>query len=144
MDWNEAALKLEGIAEDLGLNAMDYVPDDMPNAGIYIGEIDGEPNQSFNSTKPDGSRKGTDSATITLRLLVARSTDKHAIRKMRDWMKGSGDKSLIQAIQATNAQPQTYPWSGIKVVRFGSNRLFTIGEKRFYGTEITVYVTGAA
>lgn len=144
MDWNVAALKLEAIAVGLGLNALDYVPDDLPNKAIYVGEIDGEPNQSFNAKKPDGSRKGTDSAMITLRLLVARSDDKHAIRKMREYMNGSGDKSLIEAIQETNGRPSEFPWSGIVVKSFGSNRLFNVGESKFYGTEINVYVTGAA
>jgi hypothetical protein len=83
-------------------------------------------------------------ATITLRLLVARSTDKHAIRKMRQYLVGSGEKSLIQAIQETNGRATEYPWSGIKVVSLRGNRLFTVGEAKFYGTEIDVYVTGAA
>jgi hypothetical protein len=144
MDWNKAALALEKIAESVGINAMDYVPDDLPNQALYVGEIDIEPNQSFNKRKPDGSRVGTDAATITLRLLVARTTDKHAIRKMRAWMAGTGDQSLIQAIQDTNGQPNDYPWSGIVVKAARGNRIFVVGESKFYGTEIEVYVTGAA
>jgi hypothetical protein len=144
MDWNRVATALEDIAETTGLNALDYVPDDLPNAALYVGEMDIEPNQMFNKRKPDGSRAGTDQATITLRLLVARSTDKHAIRKMRKYLAGSGIESLVQAIQETNGQAGLYPWSGIKVVAMRGNRLFNVGEARFYGTEIDVFVIGAA
>lgn len=153
MDWNAAALKLEAIAESVSyvadgktyrINALDVVPDDLPNTGLYVGEIDATPNLAFNKTDPDGNRIGVDSATITLRLLVARMTDKYAIRKMRAFMNGSGDASLIQAIQATNNKPTLYPWSGIKVAALRGNRLFNVGESKFYGTEIEVFVTGRA
>lgn len=144
MDWNAAALKLEAICEGLGLNALDYVPDSLPNTAAYVGEMDIEPNQVMNKTKPDGSRMGVDSATIMLRLLVARSDDKHALRKLREHMNGSGDKSLIEAIQETNRRPTEFPWSGIKVMSIKANRLFIVGEARYYGTEIEIYVTGAA
>lgn len=157
MDWNAAALKLEEIASSVtwtvtvegspvsvSINALDFVPDDLPNIGLYVGEIDIEPNQTFNKLKADGSRAGVDAATITLRLLVAKYDDKYAIRKMRAFMNGTGDASLIQAIQETNRQPATYPWSGIRVVSARGNRLFTVGEAKYYGTEIDVYVTGAA
>jgi hypothetical protein len=144
MDWNVAALKLEAIAEGLGLNALDYVPDDLPNKAIYVGEIDIQPNQVMNRRGSDGSRMGVDSATVTLRLLVARSDDKHAIRKMREYMAGSGEDSLIQAIQETNNRHTEFPWSGIKVVSARGNRVFNVGEAKFYGTEIDVWMTGAA
>lgn len=144
MDWNIVAEALEAEMEACGLNALDYVPDELPTFGAYVGEMDIEPNQSFNSKKPDGSRKGTDAATITLRVLVARSTDKYAIRKMRAFLAGSGAQSLIQRLQETNGHPADYPWSGIKVVSARGNRLFVVGQKKYYGTEIDIYVTGAA
>ena len=153
MDWNIVATQLETICKSVSwtddegvvrkINVLDYVPDDLPNTGMYIGEMDYTPNQSFNSTT-GGARKGTDAATITLRLLVARSTDRWAIRKMRVWLAGSGDSSLLQALQATNRQPATYEWSGIKVTAMRGNRLFVVGDAKFYGTEIEIYVTGAA
>lgn len=154
MDWNGVASQLEAICESVSwtddkgnthkLNVLDYVPDDLPNAGMYIGEMDILPNQSFNSKKPDGSRKGTDAATITIRLLVARTTDKWAIKKMRAWLAGGGDASLLQALQETNARATEFEWSGIKVNSMRGNRMFVVGEKKYYGTEIEIYVTGAA
>ncbi len=153
MDWNAAALKLEEVCQSVSwvvagktykVNAIDVVPDDLPNTGLYVGEIDVTPNVAFNKTDPDGNRVGVDSANITLRFLVARSTDKYAIRKMRAFMAGSGDASLIQAIQATNRRPTEFPWSGIKVAALRGNRLFNVGESKYYGVEIEVFVTGAA
>lgn len=145
MDWNTVALELEAIAESIGLNALDYVPDVLPNTAFYVGEMEIQPNQAFNKRRPDGSRMGVDQATITCRLLVARSDDKHAIRKMRQYLAGSGDQSLIQAIQDPSKQQNPeLPWSGIKVVALHGNRLFNVGEAKFYGTEIEVFVVGAA
>jgi hypothetical protein len=144
MDWNTVAEQLEQIAESKGINALAYVPDDLPNKAFYVGEMDIEPNQAFNKRKPDGSRAGTDQANITCRLLVARSTDRHAIIEMRKWLTGGGDTSLLEAFQATNANPQTYEWSGIKVIAMRGNRLFNVGEAKFYGTEFEIFVIGAA
>lgn len=142
MDWNAVALALEQKALSIGLNALDFVPDDLPNTAFYVGEMDIEPNQTFNKVRPDGSRMGTDQATITCRILVARSTDKWAIRKMRDFLAGSGDKSLIQAIQADQTLANTCDSS--KVISMRGNRLFTVGDSKFYGTEIDIFVIGAA
>lgn len=144
MDWNAVATALEAEGEACGINTLDYVPESLPNTGMYVGEMDIEPNQSFNSKKPDGSRKGTDAASITLRLLVARSDDKHAIRKMRSFLAGSGAKSLVERLQETNGRIADYPWSGLKVTAMRGNRLFVVGETKYYGTEIEIYVTGPA
>lgn len=140
MDWNEVALGLEAAAESVGLNALDYVPDDLPNTAFYVGEMDVDPNVTFGSRA--GTRRGTDQGTITCRVLVARSTDKYAIRKMRKYMAGSGVNSLLQAIQADKTLDGSC--SSSKVSRISGNRLFNVGEAKFYGFEIDVFVIGAA
>jgi hypothetical protein len=140
MDYNAVALALEACAESVGLNAMDYVPDALPNAGFYVGEMDIDPNQTFGSRS--GTRRGTDQATITCRLLVARGTDRYAVRKMREYMAGSGVKSLLQVIQADTTLGGTVDAS--KVVSIRGNRLFEVGEAKYYGFEIDVFVIGDA
>lgn len=140
MNWNDVCTALEGCAESIGLNAMSYVPDDLPNTGFYVGEIDMDPNQTFGSRT--GTRRGTDQAVITCRIMVARSTDKWAIRKVREYASGSGVKSLVQAIQADKTLGGTVDSSIVKSQRF--NRLFTVGEKKYYGVEIDVFVIGSA
>jgi hypothetical protein len=143
MDYNQVASELEAIAETCGINALDYVPDDLPNKAFYVGEMDIEPNQSFNKVKPDGSRAGTDKAQITCRVLIARSTDKHAVKKMRTYLAGGGDASLLQALQAKSHDPEM-PWTGLVVTAMRGNRMFSVGESKFYGTEIEINVVGVA
>lgn len=143
MDWNAVALALEAKAESVGLNALDYVPDSLPNSAFYVGEMDIEPNQTFNKVREDGSRIGTDQATITCRVLIARSTDKFAIRKMRTYSAGSGMASLIQAIQSDPTLDGTV--DACKVISIRGNRLFTVGaDAKFYGTEFDIFVIGQA
>jgi len=145
MDWNAVALELEALAKTTGINALDFVPDDLPNEAFYVGEMDIEPNQSFNKKLPSGHRAGTDQGTVTCRVLVARSTDKWAIRKMRTYMAGTGITSLVEAFQdPVNQRNPEKPWSGIKVQALRGNRLFNVGEAKFYGVEIEVFVIGAA
>lgn len=143
MDWNAVALALEAVAETTGINALDYVPDELPNTAFYVGEMDITPNVTFgNRAAHPSTRTGTDEATITCRVLVARSTDKYGVRKMREYCNGGGLKSLVQAIQANKTLNGTV--HGNKVAAIRGNRMFTVGERRFYGAEIEVYVIGAA
>jgi hypothetical protein len=140
MDWNAIAEALEAAARSVGLNAMDYVPDSLPNTGFYVGEMDIQPNQTMGSRT--GTRRGTDQGTITCRVLVARSTDAAALRKCRKYTAGRGEFSLVQAIQADKTLDGTV--DGNKVTAIRTNRLFDIGGAKFYGSEIDVFVIGAA
>lgn len=145
MDWNALALRLEHHADSIeGVNALDYVPDSLPNTGFYVGEMEIQPNQSFNKRRPDGTRIGTDQGTITCRFLVARTTDKYSVRKSRTFMAGSGVTSFCENVQ----QDQTLggACSGNKIARISGNRMFVMGpdEKKYYGVEIDVFVIGAA
>lgn len=141
MDWNAIAVALETAAKTTGINALDFVPDDLPNTAFYVGEMDIDVNKTFGSRS--GTRTGTDQATITCRVLVARSTDKSAVRKMREYCMGSGLKSLVQAIQADKTLDGTC--SGAMVTAIRGNRLFEVGAgTKFYGAEIEVFVIGAA
>lgn len=144
MDWNAVADALADKARSIGLNALDYVPDSLPNTAFYVGEMEIQPNASFNRRLPNGHRAGTDQGTITCRILVARSTDKHALRKSREYMGGSGTNSLIEAIQGDQTLNGTC--SGCKVSRISGNRMFIVGpdEMKYYGVEIDVFVIGAA
>lgn len=140
MDWNQIALGLEAAAQTTGINALDYVPDSLPNTAFYVGEMDIEVNKTFGSRT--GTRRGTDQGVVTCRILVARSTDKYAIRKMRNYMAGSGALSVVQAIQADRTLSGSCDDSAVRSLR--GNRLFNVGEAKFYGVEIDVFVIGAA
>lgn len=140
MDFNAIALALSACAESVGLNALDYVPDTLPNTAFYVGEMEIDPNKTFG--RRSGTRQGTDQAVITCRVLVARSTDKSALRKSREYMGGSGARSLIQAIQTDATLGGTCHAS--KVERVSGNRMFDVAGLKYYGVEIDVFVIGAA
>ncbi len=145
MDYNAIALALETAAETTGINALDYVPDSLPSAAFYVGEMDIEMDVTFRRrpTPAEGSaRVGTDQATITCRVLVARTTDKYAVRKMRNYMSGSGATSIAQAIGADRTLGGTVHASQVKRLR--GNRQFDVGGRMFYGVEIDVFVIGDA
>ena len=142
MDFNAIALALEAAAETTGINAIDYVPDDLPNTAFYVGEIDIELDQTFRRRGVSGERIGTDQATITCRVLVARTTDKFALRKMRQYMAGSGTKSLAEAFMQDKTLGGTVSASHVKKMR--GNRMFDVGGKKFYGLELDIFVIGAA
>lgn len=140
MDYNEIAEALSAAAKTTGINAMDYVPDSLPSEAFYVGEIDIDTNVTFG--RRTGTRRGTDQATITCRILVARSTDQWALKKCRTYMSGSGTTSIIQAIQADRTLGGTVHDSMVR--GFRGNRLFNVGEKKYYGIEIDVFVIGDA
>jgi len=144
MDWNAVAVALEEAAKTTGINAIDYVPDSLPSACFYVGEMDIEMDVTFRKARASGvtTRTGTDQGTITCRILVARSTDKYAVRKMRTYMSGSGATSVVEAIANDKTLDGTVHASQVKRLR--GNRLFDVGGSKFYGVEIDVFVIGAA
>lgn len=146
MDWNAVALGLVAAAKTTGVNALEYVPDSLPAApSFYVGEIDAELDVTFRqqrAAETPTTRTGTDKATITCRVLVARSDDKWALKKLRDFMAGSGEESIINAIANDPTLGGTVHASQVKRMR--GNRVFIVGDKRFYGVEFDVFVIGPA
>lgn len=146
MDWNKIAKALQSAASETGLNAFDYVPDSLPNFGFYVGEIDIDFDLTMRRMAADGTRRGTDTAMITCRVLVARYDDKQALIKLREYMGGSGVKSLVQHM--SNNRRLTYEGvdqvhdSQVKQMR--GNRLFQVGQDRYYGVELDIFVIGDA
>lgn len=141
MDWNAIADKLAEAARTTGLNALDHVPDSLPNSAFYVGEIDVDFDQTMRRTV-GGQRRGTDQAHITCRVLIARSDDKYALRKLREYMATSGAESLKQAIEADRTLDGEV--DSLRVESMRGNRLFNVGEKKYYGVELSVFVIGDA
>ena len=142
MDWNAVSDAIATVCKTAtGITAVDFVPDELPNAALYVGEIDVEFDQTFRR-RVNSTRKGTDQATITIRILVARSTDKYALRKLRTYMGGSGSKSIADALSASRNLNGTVHDSHMKRMR--GNRLFDVGGSKFYGVELDLFVIGDA
>jgi hypothetical protein len=143
VDWNAVADALEAAAETVpGINGFSEVPDSIPTIGFYVGEMDVELDATFRRRGGGTTRRGTDQALITCRVLVARYDDKFALRKLRDFMGGSGPSSLMEAISADRTLNGSVDDSHLKRMR--GNRLFQVGEMRYYGVELDVFVIGDA
>lgn len=144
MDWNAVSDALETAANTVpGVNAFSEVPDDLPTIGFYVGEIDVALNRTMRGRRtPGGPRRGSDEAEITCRILVARYSDKHALRKLRDFMSGHGAESIVDAIELDRTLGGTVDDSYCRSLR--GNRLFNVGEGRYYGVELTLFVIGDA
>lgn len=140
MDFNAIAEALVEKAKLTDINALEQVPDSLPSEAFYVGEIDIDVNRTFGSRS--GTRTGTDSAMITCRILVARSTEKWALRKLRTYMGGSGVSSITQALQGDKTLNGTVDSSVVKAIR--GNRMFDVGGLKYYGVEIDIFVIGAA
>lgn len=137
-DWNAVADYLETAANTVpGINAFSEVPDALPNIGFYVGEIDVTFDVTFRSRPQAGGRTGTDTANITCRVLVARMDDKFALRKLRTFMSGTGPTSLIQALSTDRTLGGTVDDS--KMNEMHGNRMFVVGEKKYYGVEVTLF-----
>lgn len=144
MDYNAIADALERSANTVdGINAFSEVPDSLPTIGFYVGEMDIQPNITMRGKRAvDGPRRGSDSATITCRILVARYEDKAAQRKLRDFMGGSGMYSLTDAIEQNRDLDGSVDDSVIKSIR--GNRMFDVGGTKYYGIEFDIFVVGDA
>lgn len=144
MDWNAIADALEAKAETVpGVSAFSEVPDDLPTIGFYVGEIDVDLNITMRGKRaPGGPRRGSDQASITCRILVARYDDKQALRKLRAFMAGHGPESMIDAMELDRTLNGTVDDS--RCVSMRGNRMFEVGVGKYYGVELDMYVIGDA
>lgn len=143
MDYNAIAQAIAFRCHlETGINALDHVPDSLPSVAMYVGEIDAELDVTFRRN----GRRGTDQATLTLRILVARSDDKYALRKLREFM-SDGPESVVEALAKWRHLPGADDVNTVhdsQVKRMRGNRLFQVGERRFYGVELDLFVIGDA
>jgi len=144
MDWNAICDALEAKAETVpGINAFSEVPDSLPTIGFYVGEIDVELNIVMRGKRtPGGPRRGSDQAHITCRILVARYDDKQALRKLRSFMGGHGAASVVDALELDRTLNGTVDDS--RCVSMRGNRLFDVGNTKYYGVELDLFVIGDA
>lgn len=140
MDFNAVATELERRAGTTGpltsgrkIVPFDIVPDALPDAAFVVGEVDITFDKTFG--------RGSDEATITCRVFVARADDAYGQRALREFMAGGGVVSIKQALET---KPRYVPgvFDDLQVKRARGNRLFIIGEQRYYGVEFDVYVIG--
>lgn len=133
MDWNEIALGLAANANAAPeLNALDHTPDSVPEPAFMVGEVDITFDRTFG--------RGSDEAVITCRVMVARSEDASGQQKLRDFMAGGGVYSVKKAIESDRQLGGACDDLHVRSAK--GNRLFVVGEARYYGVEFEVYVVG--
>lgn len=137
MDLNAIALELAsavqtGVPE---LNALDYVPDAIPDPCFMVAEIDLEYDKTFRR-----SSGGSDQAVVTCRIMTSRGDDEAGQLQMRSFSKGAGITSVKQAIEADRTLNGECDDLHVRAVR--ANRLYTVGEKQYYGSEFDVFIIG--
>lgn len=143
MDWNAICARIKTDLDSIdGLNAFDHVPDSIPTIAAIIGEIDVDFDAVMRRVRTGTTRTGTDQATITIRILVARYNDRTALMKLRDFMSGSGPSSVIQVLTDDRRLGNLVDDSAVRSMK--GNRLFTVGDDRFYGIELELFVIGDA
>lgn len=133
MDWNQVALGLAANASAVqGLNVLDYASDAVTDNAFQVAEIDINFDQTFG--------RGSDEAYITCRVFTSRADDKGGQLKLREFMAGGGVTSVKKALESDRQLGGAC--DDLRVVSAKGNRLFIVGEARYYGVEFTVYVIG--
>lgn len=133
MDLNAVALGLAANASTVPeLNALDWVPDSVPDNAFLVGEMDITFDRTFG--------RGCDELIVTCRVLVARSDDKSGQQKLRTFMRGGGVTSVKKAIESDKTLGGKCDSLHVRSAK--GNRLFTVGEARYYGVEFEVFVIG--
>lgn len=143
MDWNAICARVAATVGTVpGINAFDVVPDNIPTIAFLVGEIDIDFNVTMRRARSGTTRVGTDQAMLTGRILVARFDDRQALRKLREFMGGSGPMSVVQALENDRNLGGLVDDSAVKDMK--GNRLFTVGEDRYYGVELSTFMIGDA
>lgn len=119
------------------LNALDYVPDAIPDPCFMVAEMDIEYHQTM-ARRHGGSGMGQ--AMITCRVMTSRGDDENGQQQMRSFSRGAGVTSVIQAIESDRTLGGAC--HDLKVASVRGNRMFTVGEKQYYGSEFGVMVIG--
>lgn len=133
MDLNEVALGLAAnVSQVPEVNPLDYVPDAIPDNAFMVGEIDIAFDKTFG--------RGSDELTITCRLFTSRADDKSGQQKLRSFMMGGGITSIKKAIESDRTLGGAC--DDLRVTSARGNRLFVVGETRYYGVEFEVFVIG--
>lgn len=139
MDLNAVALGLAAnvnampiLADGTQLHAFDYCPDALPEPCFFVAEIDVD----FDKTM----RRGSDELTVTTRVMVSRADDKSGQLKLRSFMRGGGVTSVKKMIEADRTLGGAC--DDLRVTKARGNRLYNVGEARYYGVEFEVFIVG--
>lgn len=133
MDLNAVA---EGIAANIdtidGLQALDYGPDDGVEPLFWVGGIE----ETFDTAMG----RGQDDLTITCWLIVSRADDKSGQTKVREYMAGSGTKSIRTVLRTDKTLGGSA--SDCRVLSVRGPIAIELGSNRYIGAQFTIWVIG--
>lgn len=122
-----------------GLTCLDYVPDSVTTPCFYTGEVEVDYDKAF--------ARGLDIVTVTCRLLVSRADDRSGQAELKQFMAGSGPRSVKEALEAARGAPGEAALGGacddLHVQRMQGHRQYTVGDTAYYGAEWVVRVIGS-
>jgi hypothetical protein len=129
-----AVVKAYGI---VGMSCVDYVPDVVEPPMFYPADVVIDYDQTFG---------GDPDITVMCRVLVSKGDDQAGQRLLRGYMASTGAKSIKAAIESGRGAPGVAALSGacddLHVRRVQGHRVYTVGEKSYYGAEWVVHIIG--
>lgn len=133
MDLNAVA---EGIADNIGtidgLQALDYGPDDGVEPLFWVGGIE----EQFDTAMG----RGQDELSITCWLIVSRADDENGQKQVREYMAGSGTKS-VRTVLCTD-KTLGGAASDCRVTFARGPIPIELGSNRYIGAQFTIWVIG--
>lgn len=122
----------------VGLNALGYEPDAVPEPVFCAGEVEIDPNFVFG---------GAYDMTVVCRLYVSRADDKAGQQLLDAYLSKTGSKSVVAALRAARGAPGSPALGGVaddlNVTAINGYRLYQVGETQFFGAELRVRVIGS-
>lgn len=119
-----------------GLTVYDYVPDSVEVPAFYTADVSVQFSADFGQAAD---------YEVICRVLTGRGEDRSGQRALLAYM-GTGPGSIWAAIMAARGGPGEYALNGaaddVMVRRVQGHRIYTVGEKSYYGAEVLVRAIG--
>lgn len=133
-----AARAVERPFDEAGdLQCFGYVPNDIDPPCFYAGEATIDPNVTFGDD---------DIVEIICRLLTSTADDEAGQLLLDKYLARKGDSSVRAALLAARGAPGQAALDGacddFNIQRVAGYRLYRVGERTFYGAEITIRAIG--
>lgn len=132
---------LEGLTDAAkaisGLTCYPFVPDSVEVPCFYTADVTVDFEMTFGN-QPD--------VTVVCRVLTGRTDDRAGQKQLLRLMANHGPMSIKAALEAAKGDPGQYALDGacddFNVRRVTGHRVYTVGEKPYYGADWAVHIIG--
>lgn len=133
MDLNNVATGIAAnVATITDLNTLDFGPDDGEEPLFWVGSIE----ETFDTAMG----RGQDELAVTCWLIVARADDQAGQKAVREYMSGSGSRSIRTAIRTDKTLGGSA--SDVRAVSARGPIPIELGANKFIGAQFTLQVIG--